>query len=120
MRVPGFSVWPASVAPLPTRARPKTLTFSMAKILTISMAIDRNQADLSATFSQFQPTGGTVPRMIRWRRSSLILQIWPMVSVSLKLRQADGMRAGARLRRVIGFLNGSGRPYLPVTSNCMG
>ena len=30
MRVPGFSVWPASVAPLPTRARPKTLTISLA------------------------------------------------------------------------------------------
>ena len=30
MRVPGFSVWPASVAPLPTRARPKTLTISIA------------------------------------------------------------------------------------------
>ena len=40
MRTHGFSVWPASVAPLPTRARPKTLTFSMAKTLTFSMAID--------------------------------------------------------------------------------
>ena len=55
MRVSGFSVWPASVTPLPTRARPKTLTFSMAQTLTISMAIDiLSLPDAEVSFSSDQ------------------------------------------------------------------